>query len=137
METQISGSTNNIFRQSTTFVNEENVPSSNWNGTYLLKLKNVSKVDDSVNRRFQYIYTLTLSAMFMISAGNSLASYNNAIEDTEKIVTKRLQQTSWTSSPSIAIITLQSIDEPRFQKNTDSTYMGIDMNFEVNGFYNY
>lgn len=132
----ITGSLTNTMHESKTLLKPDHLAGSNWNGAYLLKIKGIPEADQTVNRRTEYKYQVTLSNMFLISAGDSVTSYDNAVEDVETIMNARLDVTTF-GTGSIGNITLNAINEPVFQSTTDSTFLIINSDWDVTGIYQY
>ena len=118
-------------------VMSDNLASSIFNGTYFIRLKGVSNVDDTVNGQFSPTYNIALEVCYQISAGDSVNAYNNAIEDIEVIIREMLKQQAWEDyTENVQYIRVSNIEEPKYLLKGE-TFMIIPINFDFTLISNY
>lgn len=106
---------NTELKYADNLIMSDNLAASIFNGSYFIRLQGITKVDDTVNGRFQPEYIVTTELCYQISAGNSVDAYNSAVEDIEVILKNILNQTSWEDyTDNIQYIRLNNIGEPKY-----------------------
>lgn len=130
LENTCSEYLNTELKYAENLIMSDGLAASVYNGTYFIRLKNIPNMSDTVNRRFSPLYTVGIELCYQISAGDSVASYNNAVEDIEVIIRERLIETSWSDyQNNIQYITVSSVEEPKFILKGE-IFMIIPVNFD-------
>lgn len=113
LETTCSGSLNTKLVAAKDLIVSDNLASSVFDGTYFTRLKSINKVDDTVNGQFFALYQVSIELCHLISAGDSVTSYNKAVSDIEVIIKEMLKQNSWSAYTNIQMIKLNNLEEPK------------------------
>lgn len=108
----------------------DGLAASNYDGTYLIRLQGISKVEDSFNSQFSVYYSVIVELCYEIKNNDAVASYNLAVNEIETIIRERLKQDSWINySDNIAIVRFSGVSEPKTVTKGNS-YLTIPIQFE-------
>lgn len=130
METTLVGLTNNTFKEVQDLIDLTTAPASVFNGGYSLQMLRIPSIDYNVNATLGYEMLIRLQVAFEINLNNR-TSYNNAINDVETILTKRLTSSTFPSAI-VENITGSSIEVQNTTAD-NSSFMIFNLDFTVQG----
>jgi hypothetical protein len=115
-----------------TLVMTDNLASSVYNGSYFVRLMGIPEFEDSVNKRFVAHYQVRIELCTEISAGNSVQTYNDSIQDIEVLLKYLLQQSVWENYSDIQMIKFVSVGEAKYSlKGNIFQIIPLDLEFDV------
>lgn len=111
------------------------MPASNWNKTYMVLFGGMPAPMSLYSGIVDLYYTVTLQIAYKLNQNDGNVSYNNAIEDVESVIVKRLTTTTWNSAANIINITHVSTSPAIFtlQNNSDEVFAVVNITFLVSG----
>lgn len=122
---------NTPLSYSQTLVMSDNLAASVFDGTYFIRLKGVQSVDDTVNGILKPLYNVAVELCYKISAGDSVTTYNEAVDDIEVIIRERLKYASWSDyTDNIEYVRIDTIEEPKYILKGE-VFMIIPVNFNI------
>jgi hypothetical protein len=131
MESGISGSTHNEFREIHDLLDLKIAPTSLFNGSYVVQYNGIGAANIDVNAvESEFQYNVRLQIGFELNAHDNRTSYTQAVEDIETIVRMRLSTDSYDSV--LGRVELQQASPLVFNINSDNGVFGVaNLDFRV------